>query len=480
MKIHETEILDGLAIALNDSAISILCPVVRSPSKVKITDEVKEATASLEEDDLYPITSVLVSDGWNLNDDVFLASDLWEARNTPVNKPINIQHVSADVIGHMTQSQIITQDGMVIASQEELKNNIDIIVGGVIYKSWTDKEQRATVAKIIDAIERNEKFVSMECHFSGFDYAIKTPEGEHKYIERTSESAFLTKHLKAYGGNGEYEGYRVGRLLRDYRFIGKGIVDTPGNPRSVILASSKTFDPTKANQFFTCAEVKMDHTKDLEVANAEIARLKAELTSAKNASDTIQAKLDEAQSKIDSITAEKETVATELDTVKANLETANTELNSVKAEKETLQADFTKAAEERDALKTDVRNGKRIAALKDKGLEDAKIESVMASFNEADDAIFEAAVALIDKKEDKKEDMKEDPKKAKAKEDEDMDDEECSKKDAKADVKAEDLENVEDESKAELTNPSTSESLVSYASAYFRSALKTTPKKEEK
>ena len=54
------------------------------------------------------------------------------------------------------------------------------------------------------------------------------------------------------------------------------------------------------------------------------------------------------------------------------------------------------------------------------------------------------------------------------------------KKDAKADVDAKDLDNVKDESTAELTNPSTKDSLVSYASAYFGSILKTTPKKEDK
>ena len=37
---------------------------------------------------------------------------------------------------------------------------------------------------------------------------------ENKVIARDENSAFLTKHLRAYGGTGQYDGYTVGRLLR--------------------------------------------------------------------------------------------------------------------------------------------------------------------------------------------------------------------------------------------------------------------------
>lgn len=480
MKTYEFEIVDGLADALKHNSVALHAQIVKSPTKVSkdvnISDELKEAVASLEEDDLFPITSVLVSDGWNLNDDVFTASDLWDAKDTPINKPINIQHVSADVIGHMTESRMVTQDGIVIASQSDLTKDIDIIVGGVIYRSWTDKEQREIVAKLINAIERNEKFVSMECHFSAFDYAILTPEGEHKYIERTSESAFLTKHLRAYGGTGEYEGYRVGRLLRNYRFIGKGIVDVPGNPRSVILASSKTFEPVKASQFFTCAEVKMDQ-KDLDVANAEIARLKAELASAEKAGE-IQAELDAVKAELDTVKAEKTTLATELETVKSELDGAKTELEAVTADKTSLTESLTKVTEERDNLTAEIRDAKRTGALKAKNLSDEEITSVMASFKDANDDMFEAAVALI--KTEEKSECKDKEAKAEDKMKDEDEDEKEMKKDAKADLDASDLDNVKDESTADLTNPSTSDSLVSYASAYFQDILKLTPKKEEK
>ena len=72
--------------------------------------------------------------------------------------------------------------------------------------------------KIIAEIEEGKWYVSMECLFAGFDYALIGEEGSAKVLARDEESAFLTKHLRAYGGTGEYQGYKVGRALEIYLF----------------------------------------------------------------------------------------------------------------------------------------------------------------------------------------------------------------------------------------------------------------------
>ena len=123
-----------------------------------------------------------------------------------------------------------------------------LLNSSVIYKSWTDKDTNDSVMSLIAKIEANEKYVSMECMFKGFDYAVITPEGENRIVARTEESAFLTKHLRAYGGNGEFEGHRVGRLMRRMTFSGKGYVDTPANPQSVILARNEGRQFTAASE----------------------------------------------------------------------------------------------------------------------------------------------------------------------------------------------------------------------------------------
>jgi hypothetical protein len=73
--------------------------------------------------------------------------------------------------------------------------------------------------------------------------------GETKIVKRNEASAFLTKHLRSYGGDGIYEDYKVGRLLRNLSFSGKGLVSKPANPRSVILEGNDLFDESKAQSF---------------------------------------------------------------------------------------------------------------------------------------------------------------------------------------------------------------------------------------
>ncbi len=65
-----------------------------------------------------------------------------------------------------------------------------------------------------------------------FDYGLAGNDGSVKIVSRNKATAFLTKFLKAYGGDGVYQGYKVGRVLRNFRFVGMANVDKPANPKS--------------------------------------------------------------------------------------------------------------------------------------------------------------------------------------------------------------------------------------------------------
>jgi uncharacterized coiled-coil protein SlyX len=87
----------------------------------------------------------------------------------------------------------------------------------------------------------------MECIFHGFDYAVVDPEGRHHVIQRNDESAFLTSYLRAYGGEGSYQEHQIGRLIRSITFSGKGFVEKPANPESVIFDKNKSFNFHKSS-----------------------------------------------------------------------------------------------------------------------------------------------------------------------------------------------------------------------------------------
>jgi hypothetical protein len=168
---------------------------------------------------------------------VFTSESTWAARNTPEDKQFNFMHDENDIIGHITGSYVLTKDGKAIADDAETPQEFDIITQAVLYNSWTGEGNRDRIGKIIAEIQEGKWYVSMECLFSGFDYALIDEKGVAKVLARDESSSFLTKHLRAYGGSGEYEKYKLGRALSNISFSGKGLVSKPANPRSVILLS---------------------------------------------------------------------------------------------------------------------------------------------------------------------------------------------------------------------------------------------------
>ncbi len=195
------------------------------------------SAASIDDADLYYVESILVSTNWNKNDDVFKNDEVFFARKSPISKPSNLNHEEHKIVGHLTKTWLIDNDGKLIADTTPPKSLPDffhLACGSVIYLAYSTDEMISQTSTLIDQIEEGTKYVSMECLFSDFDYAVGNNNG-YEIIERNDESAWLTSKLRAYGGNGEYKGRKVGRLLKGINFVGKGYVDKPANPESVIL-----------------------------------------------------------------------------------------------------------------------------------------------------------------------------------------------------------------------------------------------------
>ena len=206
--------------------------------------------AAMDDDDVYSVYSVLVSTAWNKNDDVFDKNEVWIARSTPKYKPTNIEHDERQIVGGIIDSWAVDKNFKLIdenVNPENLPDHYHIVVSSVIYKQWQDPAYRKRATDLIEDIEAGEKYVSMECIFHGFDYAVVDPEGRHHVIQRNDESAFLTSYLRAYGGEGSYQEHQIGRLIRSITFSGKGFVEKPANPESVIFDKNKSFNFHKSS-----------------------------------------------------------------------------------------------------------------------------------------------------------------------------------------------------------------------------------------
>jgi hypothetical protein len=332
----------------------------------------------------------------------------------------------------------------------------------------------------------------MECLFPAFDYAMISPDGEKSILERNEASAFLTKHLRAYGGEGEYNNYRVGRMLRNLSFSGKGLVSNPANPESLIL-SNESFSESKSI-ISTTSSIKESYDMSSELEN-QVSILKKELAESKSANEVLKEKVIAEQkaefesqiSNLESSLAEKQEEITKAE-VSAKAESEVLE-SDIKLLKESLaQKEESLAAKEEDLKEKDEKLAmmkkkeammKRKAQLSEIGFSEEDCEATIATFEEVSEEVFENIIATMKKKaempdfikkkmEEKKEDDKEDKSKASDDDVENLDLEAESDENAAASLQ--NLDNQEDEADA----------LRAYASNWFeKSVLKSTQNLKE-
>jgi len=475
MEIYKSEIEAGLSDLLQNNSVAYCAQANLhkgsiEAAKVVISDvDVLEKVIAQNKDqmDLYYLESVLVSTGWNKNDDVFDPQETWAARNTPEDKQFNFMHNEDDIIGHITGSYVVDHEGNQL-SQEEKPEQFDIITQAVLYTSWSGEEKRERMNKIIAEIEEGKWFVSMECLFPAFDYALQTAEGQTKIIERNEASAFLTKHLRAYGGEGTYENYRIGRLLRNLAFSGKGLVSKPANPRSIILDKSEYFDESKS-QTLTISSIKemkmSDHDKQIEDLRAELAEAKAANEALKG--QVVAEQQSEFEAKIQALEA---TIAEQAGTIEAKDATIAEQAEAIKNGEE----DMKNKMDELREMKKKEAMMKRKAQLEEAGLDAEEASATVESFDGVNDEAFEAVVAVMKKKyakeyDDKKEKEEKD---AKAEIEEELDAAEASEEVLEEAEASEEVAISEVEPEVDPA-----ESLRSVASEWIGSFLQSTPKK---
>jgi uncharacterized coiled-coil protein SlyX len=478
VKIFKAELDAGLE-SLIESSASIAYASLATPhspdsgeeERAKLLAFSSEAGANPDQFDLYYLTSVLVSTGWNKNDDVFDLAEVWAARNTPEDKQFNFMHDESDIIGHITGNKVVNENGVEISdevSADELPEKFDIVTSAVLYNSWADPERKERMSSIIEEIEAGEWFVSMECLFKGFDYAVVDTKGQHKIIARDEESAFLTKHLRVYGGEGEYEGHKLGRLLKNISFSGKGLVEHPANPRSVILNNLNKFRGSK-----TYSISYSDIRENVAMANEDllqkqIEELKSDLAQAKedakSLEETVATKNDvESQARIETFEAAITEKDRAIDGLSDEITAAQDALASSKEELAAKDEELAGANSKIEAHEAEFKTMLRKTALVEAGLEGEDIETALEKFSGAADDIFDEVVSLYSKmkgnpffdklKKKKKDDEEDKDSDASLEATEESDDDTTDSTDeAEAEADAEILENVEETEEVALTD----------------------------
>ena len=482
MKIYQSEIDDGLrdqVLTNNTLAWDIVAESFTPEINIKSSALEKIIAENKDQIDLYYLRSILVTAGWNKNDDVFHPQELWDARDTPEDKPFNFMHDERDIIGHITGNTVVDVEGNEIASDESLPDTFNILTTAVVYTEWSDPSQRERMRKIVAEIEEGKWFVSMECLFPDFDYALAREDGQTEVVTRDEASAFLTKHLRAYGGTGEYDNYRVGRLLRNLSFSGKGLVSRPANPRSVILEGNEFFDESKA-EILTISSIKEspmsdNHEKQILDLQKELAEAKAENEALR---DKVTAeKQTEFQSKIDSL---EETLAEQVAQIAGKDEEIKTLAGSVKSQEESLAAkdeDIKCRDEELAVMKKNEALMKRKAKLEDLGLDAEEAIATVEEFQSVDEETFDKIVAVMKKRASQEEQPEEAQEETAPVASAEVDEEKDS-----AEANIEVLEDAEESAEVAIAEAvgeeDSAESLRAVASEWLGSILQSVPKED--
>lgn len=425
------------------------------------------ALGSAFDNDLFFTKSILVSTNWNKNDDVFTPENVWAARHTPSHKPTNLEHDETRQVGHITETWALDVDGNVIPDNtvvDDLPDLFHIANGAVIYTNWQNDDLVARTNELIGKIQAGQKFVSMEAIFTGFDYALISPEESYNVVARTKDTAFLTKHLRVYGGQGVYDGFKVGRLLKNITFSGKGYVDKPANPYSVIFGDGNIFNHSTAsteNPFvrqsgvlFSCSSNSLNPMEKSSMSDS-VEFLKTQAAEQKDTITKLEAKINElvqaqTEAGIAAIKADAETLKNTLEATEKERDEALASVETLTSDKTDLSDQLAKATEAKEALDKELSEAKeaqtkadRIASLVDGGVDKEVATTKVEVFANLTDEQFEVvaadivAAAFPPKKDDEKDDKKDKSKSS----DESSDD--ISKDDAEANADESVVDNAE-------------------------------------
>ncbi len=447
MRIYEAEKKAGLDLESVSSASFVTAQVkvsdineyfdgmsIAELMKETNTIQTVEELTGQEQPDLALVVAILVSTGWNNNDDIFTPAEVWKARSSPIHKPMNDNHNPTKILGHIVKSRVLDKSGneLVVTEGESIPDEFDIEVAGVLYRAFPELRDR--VNEIISKAQDGEMFVSMEAWFPDFGYGfIDDDTGDIKLVERTEATAFLTKHLRIYGGSGKYEGRKIGRVLKDIIFGAQGFVDEPANPESVIKVaankreSSQSFVVAKLDELLEGGGEDVDNDKQIQELKDSLAAKMIEVTELKNAADEFKAKEYDGQIAALKIQVDELTVSvTEASSKAETLETDKVELQK---QFEEAMDRVEKSESELDGIRKDSVARDRLSQLsKIKEIEDEK--ATLAELRDMTDDTFAVVVKYAgeaksaDNKE--KENEADDAKKAEAalndvKEDKDVD-----------------------------------------------------------
>lgn len=420
MKVYKQEKIDGLEDLIVASQVyKFSSPIQISNKKPENVENLPILASVINQKDLFAYNSILCTVGEpNGNDIYFLPSEVLPVKDSPINKQVNTNHTD-DVVGHMVASYVVDDNYNAIeVNPDEPPEYFHVLVESVIYTEWKEEERQKEIDKLVAEIINGDWSVSLECLAPDFSYLFIDEQKNISLIERTEQTAYLTKHLRMFNGDGTFNGKRIYCAPKNMWFSGKGLTKNPANLKSVILSeknedvylnvdeNNNSFKNNLGENIMTEDERKQ-LIKDIKEAlslnvTAGVSELKEgfDFKAAFDALNTVVAGLIE---KVDTFVKSQ---TDELAKVKAELEVKTVEntaltasLESVKTENTTFLANLATERSEKTSI---VRLAKLIKAGLDEVDAKAFVETTIALTDEQFDTVASklSAPVVASKKDD--------------------------------------------------------------------------------
>lgn len=383
--------------SLSNNSLSYLVPIesIKQKKIESFTQASQDHIKNLFKDnkdhstlDLYDLSSILVSTVWNQNDDVFDRREVWVSRHTPIHKPLNVEHNCNDIVGHMVDVCAIDNDLQLISENstiDELPLSYHLLTKAVLYKMPKTKNEER-MAKICEEVKNNEWFVSVEALFSDFDYALQSSENKIKIVERNEETSFLTKHLRIYGGKGEFNEYKIGRILRNIVFSGKGLVKNPANPQSIIFAKKHNFESA-----VYLSSIELSKNNGVNKMDEQVKALEKTVEFLKDQVSKLETSLSESNEKIKNLDAEVKNRNDKISALEGSLKSSNEEIVTARTKIDEIEKNRNELKNSLDKIEAEKKYNERLNSIASKLSIDAeKAKRILDTVNTLDQVSFEA------------------------------------------------------------------------------------------
>ena len=198
----------------------------------------REYAVSPDHPNALVVNCVQVSTFYNKNDHYFIPAELWKAKETSKCMIADWDHDRDKIIGCISDTYAVDQEGEVLEENFEVAEDtaFDIYNEVVVWK----KQFPERAEEITAMHAEGNLFVSMECTFEDFNFALQKDGAEAVLVSRNEATDFLTDSLLIFGGSGKYQDYRVGIAFEDISFVGIGFCEKPANERSHVLEVAGT------------------------------------------------------------------------------------------------------------------------------------------------------------------------------------------------------------------------------------------------